>query len=136
MPRLLLKSGIVVTQDPKLGVLPTGDVLVEDGRIAAIAPKLSADAETIDCVGHFVLPGLVNAHMHTWQTALRSVAALCAEPAYALSKSELLPVSLVTDQLGKGYPYPTPAGTSARALSARNALPRRSLCGAFCAIGD
>ena len=25
--------------------------------------------------GHFVLPGLVNAHMHTWQTALRSVAA-------------------------------------------------------------
>jgi 5-methylthioadenosine/S-adenosylhomocysteine deaminase len=75
MKRLLLKSGIVVTQDPKLGVLPSGDVLVEDGRIAAIAPALAADAETIDCAGHFVLPGLVNAHMHAWQTALRSVAA-------------------------------------------------------------
>src|SRR5215469_9745618 len=73
---LLLKSGIVVTQDAKLGVLPTGDVLVEDDRIAAIAPALSApDAETIDCSGHFVLPGLINAHMHTWQTGLRSVAA-------------------------------------------------------------
>ena len=56
-------------------MLPTGDVLVENGRIAAIAPSLEADAETIDCAGHFVLPGLINAHMHTWQTALRSVAA-------------------------------------------------------------
>ncbi len=73
---LLLKDGIVVTQDPALGVLPKGDVLVKDGRIAAIGPSLSApDAETVDCAGHFVLPGLVNAHMHTWQTALRSVAA-------------------------------------------------------------
>ena len=73
--RLLLKSGIVVTQDRELGVLPKGDVLVEDARIAAVAPHLEADAETVDCAGHFVLPGLINAHMHTWQTALRSVAA-------------------------------------------------------------
>src|SRR5215468_4331003 len=75
MTKLLLKSGIVVTQDPKLGVLPQGDVLVEDGRIAAIAPHLEIEVETIDCAGHFVLPGLINAHMHSWQTALRSVAA-------------------------------------------------------------
>jgi 5-methylthioadenosine/S-adenosylhomocysteine deaminase len=75
MAKLLLKSGIVVTQDPKLGVLPSGDVLVEDGRIAAIAPSIATEAETIDCASHFVLPGLINAHMHTWQTALRSVAA-------------------------------------------------------------
>jgi cytosine/adenosine deaminase-related metal-dependent hydrolase len=76
MSKLLLKSGIVVTQDKALGVLPRGDVLIDNGRIAAIAPDLSADgAESIDCAGHFVLPGLINAHMHTWQTALRSVAA-------------------------------------------------------------
>src|SRR5215467_12761139 len=75
MTRLLLKSGIVVTQDAKIGVLPKGDVLIEGQRIAAIAPHLETDAETIDCTGHFVLPGLINAHMHTWQTALRSVAA-------------------------------------------------------------
>ena len=73
--KLLLKSGIVVTQDAKLGVLPKGDVLIDGGRIAAIGPSLEADAEAIDCSGHFVLPGLINAHMHTWQTALRSVAA-------------------------------------------------------------
>src|SRR5215813_1319915 len=72
---LLLKSGIVVTQDPTLGILPKGDVLIEGTRIAAVAPHLEADGETVDCTGHFVLPGLINAHMHTWQTALRSVAA-------------------------------------------------------------
>ena len=73
---MLLKSGIVVTQDAQLGVLPTGDVLIENDRIAAIGSPLAAgDAEVIDCRGHFVLPGLINAHMHTWQTALRSVAA-------------------------------------------------------------
>ena len=77
--RLLLKSGIVVSQDSKLGVLPQGDVLIDGDRIAAVGPDLQGPdpqngAETIDCSGHFVLPGLINAHMHTWQTALRSVA--------------------------------------------------------------
>ena len=73
---LLLRSGIVVTQDAAHGVLPAGDVLVEGDRIVAIAPRLdAADAEVVDCSGHIVLPGLINAHMHTWQTALRSVAA-------------------------------------------------------------
>src|SRR5689334_18871045 len=76
MTHLLLKSGIVVTQEPRIGVLPQGDVLIEGARIAAIAPALEVgDAETVDCSGHIVLPGLINAHMHTWQTALRSVAA-------------------------------------------------------------
>jgi cytosine/adenosine deaminase-related metal-dependent hydrolase len=56
-------------------VLPTGDVLVERRHRRHRSVALEADAETIDCAGHFVLPGLINAHMHTWQTALRSVAA-------------------------------------------------------------
>jgi 5-methylthioadenosine/S-adenosylhomocysteine deaminase len=75
MSRLLLRSGIVVTQDPVIGVLPKGDVLIDGERIAAVAPEIATDAPAIDCAGHFVLPGLINAHMHTWQTALRSVAA-------------------------------------------------------------
>ena len=57
------------------------------------------------------------------EKVLRRVAALCNEPAFALSKRELLPVSLVTDQLGQGYPHPTPAGTQARAVFARAGFP-------------
>ena len=76
MAHTLFKSGIVVTQDRGLGVLPCGDVLVDGDRIAAIGEHLSGPAaEIIDCSGHFVMPGLINAHMHTRQTALRSVAA-------------------------------------------------------------
>ena len=61
--------------DAAIKDLPRGDVLVENGRIAAIAPALAADdAEIIDASGMIVLPGLINAHVHTWQSALRGVA--------------------------------------------------------------
>lgn len=75
MTRLLIKGGAIVSMDAAVKDLPCGDVLVENGRIAAIAPKLVADdAETIDATGMIVLPGLVNAHVHTWQSALRGIA--------------------------------------------------------------
>ena len=61
--------------DAAIKDLPQGDVLLENGRIAAIAPMLAADnAEIIDARGMIVLPGLINAHVHTWQSALRGIA--------------------------------------------------------------
>ncbi len=76
MSHLFIKGGCVVTMDDRLGDLARGDVLIEDGRIAAIGAGLSAppDAETIDAAGMIVMPGLVNAHVHTWQSALRGIA--------------------------------------------------------------
>lgn len=75
MGRTLIRGGIVVTQDAKLGVLRTGDVLVDGERIHEIAPRIEApEAEVVDAAGCIVIPGLVNAHQHTWQTALRGVA--------------------------------------------------------------
>jgi cytosine/adenosine deaminase-related metal-dependent hydrolase len=75
MVRTLIKGASVVTMDAKLGDLPAGDILVEDDRIAAVAPSIAAGgAEVIDGAGKIVIPGLVNAHMHTWQTCLRGVA--------------------------------------------------------------
>lgn len=76
MTRTLLRNACIVTMD-RQGDLPTGDLLVEDDRIAAIAPAIAADdvAETVDATGCIVIPGLVNAHMHTWQTGLRGIAA-------------------------------------------------------------
>ena len=70
--RKLITGGTVLTLDPVLGDLPRGDILIEDGRIAAIGPTLEAsDAERIDVTGHIVIPGLVDTHRHTWQSALR-----------------------------------------------------------------
>ena len=59
---LLLKNGNLhtMTQDAF-----TGDILIENGKIAAIGPSLSAEgAEVIDLKGQFVLPGLIDAHCH------------------------------------------------------------------------
>ncbi|HXK20955.1 MAG TPA: hypothetical protein VNG33_24255, partial [Polyangiaceae bacterium] len=57
------------------------------------------------------------------EKVLRALAALCGDTALALPRSELLPVTLVADQLGPGYPHPTPAGMSARAAFARAGYP-------------
>lgn len=76
MLRTLIKSGIIVTLDAAIGDLPQGDVLIEGERIAAVAPAIDADdAQVIDARDRIVMPGLVNAHIHTWQTGLRGVAA-------------------------------------------------------------
>jgi cytosine/adenosine deaminase-related metal-dependent hydrolase len=78
--RLLIKGGIVLSQDPAIGELPNADVLVEDDKIAAVGPNLSADgARTIDASGDIVIPGFIDTHRHTWETSIRT----CA-PDYAL----------------------------------------------------
>jgi cytosine/adenosine deaminase-related metal-dependent hydrolase len=53
-----------------------GDVLVADDRIEAVGTVGDGcDAEVVDCSGRIVLPGLVDAHRHLWQSALRGIAA-------------------------------------------------------------
>ncbi|EXG82083.1 amidohydrolase family protein [Cryptosporangium arvum] len=72
--RTLVTGGHVVTMDPALGDLPVGDVLIHDGEIVAVAPKLDVtDAEIIDATGQIVLPGLVDTHRHTWQSLIRGI---------------------------------------------------------------
>jgi 5-methylthioadenosine/S-adenosylhomocysteine deaminase len=77
MGRIVLKGGTVITMEPQIADLPRGDVLIEDDRIAAVAACLPVPdgAEVIDAADMIVLPGLINAHLHTWQSALRGVAA-------------------------------------------------------------
>ena len=73
--RMLIKGGIVLTQDPALGEMPDADVLIEDGKIAAIGHGLSADgARTIDATGDIVIPGFIDTHRHTWETSIRTSA--------------------------------------------------------------
>lgn len=81
--KTLIRGACIITMEDGLGGqgdLPQGDILVDGDRIveiaAHIAPNLQLDAvETIDASGCIVIPGLINAHMHTWQTALRGIAA-------------------------------------------------------------
>jgi cytosine/adenosine deaminase-related metal-dependent hydrolase len=74
--RILLRGGHILTMDPQLGDLPSGDVLIEDDKIAAIAPSIDADvdAEVVDASGRIVIPGFVDTHRHTWEAAIRGVA--------------------------------------------------------------
>jgi cytosine/adenosine deaminase-related metal-dependent hydrolase len=74
--RLLVKGGCVLTLDRSLGDFERADVLVEDGRIAAVAPAIEAGgAEVLEAAGKIVMPGFVDTHRHTWQTALRGICA-------------------------------------------------------------
>src|SRR4051794_16461748 len=71
---ILIKNGTAVTMDSNDSIV-RGDVLVRDGRIAAIASALDVQAdEVIDATGCAVLPGFVQTHIHLCQTLFRGAA--------------------------------------------------------------
>ena len=73
--RTLIRGATVITMDAQ-GDLPRADILVSGDTLTEIAPHIHADdAQVVDAAGCIVVPGFINAHMHTWQTALRGVAA-------------------------------------------------------------
>jgi len=70
--RTLFKGGVIVTMDPTVPNLSTGDVLIDGGRIAAVGAHLPADgAKVIDATGSIVMPGFVDAHHHMWLGVMR-----------------------------------------------------------------
>ena len=72
--RTLIKGGTVISVDPAVGDFETGDVLIENGAIAAVGASLDAgDAEVIDATDRIVLPGLIDTHRHTWQALFRNI---------------------------------------------------------------
>jgi 5-methylthioadenosine/S-adenosylhomocysteine deaminase len=71
--RILIKGGHVLTLDRTLGDISGADVLIEGSTIAAIGRNIDAtDAEIVHASGMIVMPGFIDSHRHTWQTALRS----------------------------------------------------------------
>ena len=63
MSRLLIKNGRLFC--PATHLDETGDLLIEDGRIAVLGGVIQAgDAEEMDVTGLLVAPGLIDAHVH------------------------------------------------------------------------
>jgi 5-methylthioadenosine/S-adenosylhomocysteine deaminase len=65
---LLVTNGYVVTNDRAGTVHERADVLIDGETIVAIGPDLAATApetETIDGSGMLVMPGFIDAHMHS-----------------------------------------------------------------------
>ena len=78
MRRTLIRNAdLVVTMEPRLGdgalgLIPSGDVLIEDDRIAAVGQGLDGSgARIVDATGKIVLPGFVDVHNHLWQALIR-----------------------------------------------------------------
>jgi dihydroorotase len=57
---LIFKNGTVVNQDG----IGTADVAVSNGRIAAIGTISGEAAETVDCTGLHILPGVIDTQVH------------------------------------------------------------------------
>lgn len=65
MKTTVLKGGRII--DPSSGIDRNGDLLVQDGRVVGIDRPYDASAETIDCRGKLVLPGLIDTHAHVYR---------------------------------------------------------------------
>ena len=66
--RTLIRNADIITMDAKLGELTDSDILIDNGKIAAIGRKLSvSDAEVIDGRGTIVMPGMIDGHRHLWE---------------------------------------------------------------------
>jgi cytosine/adenosine deaminase-related metal-dependent hydrolase len=77
---ILLSGGAVVTMDPDVPDLSSGDVLLAGSQIVAVGHDLrshvqhgatAASALVVDTRGCIVSPGFVDTHRHAWQTQLR-----------------------------------------------------------------
>ena len=80
---ILLRGAQVVTMAPHRPDAERIDILIDGDRIAKTGECLdSEDADVVEVGGRIIIPGLVNAHLHTWQTAMRFVGVDWTLPEY------------------------------------------------------
>src|SRR5262249_15238735 len=74
MSSLLVRNGLVLTMSDRLDLFE-GDVLIKAGRIAAIGSSIADRYDrVVDAHGGYVLPGLIQTHVHLCQTLFRGYA--------------------------------------------------------------
>jgi guanine deaminase len=95
MTRLVL-SGALIMRDGGSAFRPDPvDLLIEDDRIAAVAPcgSLKDCARQIDATGLIAAPGLINGHLHSWDHFIKG-------------RVENLPMEMVMAHLRPALPLP------------------------------
>ncbi len=75
----ILYGGTVVTMNAQFDLIPDGAVAIHGTDIVAVGSRADLLARyesdnAVDCGGHYILPGLVNAHTHVPMTLLRGLA--------------------------------------------------------------
>lgn len=63
----------------RFDIIEDGIIVISDSKLVAVGSRAELPSqydatEVIDCVGHYLLPGLVNAHTHVPMTLLRAMA--------------------------------------------------------------
>jgi cytosine/adenosine deaminase-related metal-dependent hydrolase len=83
--RILLRGGIVLTLDKTLSDFACADVLIENGKIRAVAPSVAVSADdvvVVNATNRIVLPGFVDTHCHSYQGLLRGLLSNGSLPDY------------------------------------------------------
>lgn len=65
--RVWLNANLATMTDDAMGIVADGAVAAQDGRIAWVGPRAALPgpaAETTDCEGAWILPGLIDCHTH------------------------------------------------------------------------
>jgi cytosine/adenosine deaminase-related metal-dependent hydrolase len=71
---LLLRNGTILTMNDRFDIVE-GDVSIRNGRITAVGGTISEPHDrVIDAGGNYVLPGLIQTHIHLCQTLFRGYA--------------------------------------------------------------
>src|SRR3984893_3122484 len=74
--RILIKGGVVLTLDRRIGDFAQADVLIEDGKIREVRPNIAVSADAaavIDASNRIVIPGFIDTHSHSYQGLLRNI---------------------------------------------------------------
>ena len=75
MKRALI-GGFIISGKPDCQA-QKADLLIEDGKIAAIGNIDRTGAEIMDCTGKYIMPGLINMHAHLFRSEERRVGKEC-----------------------------------------------------------
>ena len=74
--RILIKGGVVLTIDRRIGDFAQADVLIEDGKIREVRPNIAVSADAaavVDASNRIVIPGFIDTHSHSYQGLLRNM---------------------------------------------------------------